>query len=169
MIGNRSPGIGSKKMHRKPLPPRRLILPLPTISATTQIIPGTLSTFRLTPKAIREDQIENALCSLATVELVYRYNVHGKPFVSLSGWERNQSIRAKIANILHPKMRMNAGIYRTLKTLACKCMQMKSNVPVIQSNPNPIREAERAREAAARPAFDNSNSPPEALRPSGGD
>ena len=51
---------------------------------------------RLYPlKTIRDDQIEKALANLATVELVRRYTVHGKPFVSLSGWERNQSIRAK--------------------------------------------------------------------------
>ena len=112
---------------------------------------------RLFPlKSIREDQIENALCSLATVELVYRYNVHGKPFVSLSGWERNQSIRAKKSKYPAPE---DADECRNSQGIENTCMQMHADENKcprnpIQSNPNPIREAERARKAAARPAFD---------------
>lgn len=112
---------------------------------------------RLFPlKTIREDQIENALHSLATVELVYRYAVHGKPFVSLSGWERNQSIRAKKSKYPAPE---DADECNTSHTAESTCKQMISNEikcsrSPIQSESNPIREAERAREAATRPGFD---------------
>lgn len=110
---------------------------------------------RLYPlRNIREEQIESALCSLATSELVHRYTVRGKPFVSLSGWERNQSIRAKKSKYPGPE-----ESDEHLQALESNCMQMhadacKCSRDPIQSESNPIREAERAREAAARPAFD---------------
>lgn len=110
---------------------------------------------RLFPlKNIREEQIESALHSLATSELVCQYTVHGKPFVSLSGWERNQSIRAKKSKYPGPE-----ESDEHLQAIESNCMQMhadecKCSRNPIQSNPNPIREAERAQEAAARPAFD---------------
>ena len=112
---------------------------------------------RLFPlKTIREDQVESALHSLATVELVRRYTVHGKPFVSLSGWERNQSIRAKKSKYPSPADADECNASQEEKST---CMQMISNEikcprNPIQSESNPIREAERAQEAAARPAFD---------------
>lgn len=94
---------------------------------------------RLYPlKTIRDDQIEKALHSLATVELVHRYNVHGKPFVSLSGWERNQSIRAKKSKFPAPE---EADECSHSQSSEINCMQMNADVPVIQSesesNPNP--------------------------------
>lgn len=59
---------------------------------------------RLFPlKALRDDQIEKALASLTSVELVHRYTVHGKPFVRLLGWERNQQIRAKKSRYPSPE------------------------------------------------------------------
>lgn len=89
---------------------------------------------RLFPlKTIRDDQIEKALHSLATVELVYRYNVHGKPFVSLLGWERNQSIRAKKSRFPAPE---DADDNEHAQEYECTCMQMNADVPVIQSNQN---------------------------------
>lgn len=51
---------------------------------------------RLFPlKDIRNSQIENAIHNLASVELVSTYEVDGKPFVRLLGWERNQQMRAR--------------------------------------------------------------------------
>lgn len=107
---------------------------------------------RLFPlKSLRDDQIEKALCTLSTVELVRRYNVHGKPFVSLTGWERNQSIRAKKSKYPSPE---EADDCNAARTSEITCMQMHADVPVIQSNPNPNPnqnpEAEtRPREAAS--------------------
>lgn len=51
---------------------------------------------RLFPlRDIRNSQIEDAIHNLASVELVSTYEVDGKPFVRLLGWERNQQIRAR--------------------------------------------------------------------------
>lgn len=51
---------------------------------------------RLFPlKDVRNTQIEEALCELASVELVSTYIVDGKPFVRLLAWDRHQQIRAK--------------------------------------------------------------------------
>ena len=114
---------------------------------------------RLFPlKSLRDDQIEKALCTLSTVELVRLYNVHGKPFVSLTGWERNQSIRAKKSKYPSPEEADNCNAAHTSEIT---CMQMHaderkcSRNPIqSESNPNPNPEAEtRPREAAAA-AFD---------------
>ena len=88
---------------------------------------------RLFPlKSLRDDQIEKALCNLATVELVHRYTVHGKPFVSLSGWERNQSIRAKKSKYPPPE---EADECNHSDTSERTCMQMISDECKCSRNP----------------------------------
>ena len=109
---------------------------------------------RLYPlKTIRDDQIEKALANLATVELVRRYTVHGKPFVSLSGWERNQSIRAKKSKYPSPE---DADDCVPSKASEITCMQMHADESGCPRNPiqsesksNPNPEAERAQAATA--------------------
>lgn len=104
---------------------------------------------RLYPlKAIRDDQIEKALSSLTSVELVHRYTVHGKPFVRLLGWERNQQIRAKKSRYPSPE---EADECSQIPARADSCNHLISNDircsrnPIqyeSESNPNP--EAENA-------------------------
>ncbi len=112
---------------------------------------------RLFPlKAIRDDQIEKALHTLTSVELVHRYYVHGKPFVRLLGWERNQQIRAKKSRYPSPE---DADGSDPIPADAGACYHMISNDikcsrnPIqseSESNPNPEAET-RPREAAAAP------------------
>lgn len=95
---------------------------------------------RLFPlKTLRDDQIEKAIRTLSTVELVHRYTVHGKPFVSLTGWDRNQSIRAKKSKYPSPD---EADECNPSHASEINCMHLHADVPVIQSesesesNPN---------------------------------
>ena len=118
---------------------------------------------RLFPlKTLRDDQIEKALASLTSVELVHRYTVHGKPFVRLLGWERNQQIRAKKSRYPAPEdadecepIPAPEAICNQLISDDIRCsrnpIQYKSES---KSNPNPDPEAERARarESAAATA-----------------
>ena len=92
---------------------------------------------RLFPlKDIRNSQIENAIHNLASVELVSTYDVDGKPFVRLLGWERNQQMRARKSKYPGPD-----GEHLYADTV---CNQLKSddikcprNPIQSESNPNP--------------------------------
>ena len=105
---------------------------------------------RLFPlKAIRDDQIEKALHTLTSVELVHRYYVHGKPFVRLLGWERNQQIRAKKSRYPSPE---DADGSEPIPADAGACNQMISND--IKCPRNPIQsesESNQNPEAVTRP------------------
>lgn len=95
-----------------------------------QIIKGTC--FPL--KDITNKDIEKALDKLSAVGLVRAYEVQGRPYLQLVTWEQHQQIRAKKSK--YPEFEIS-------------CNQMISNVPVIQSNPNPIRNPIRdAREVS---------------------
>ena len=94
---------------------------------------------RLFPlRDIRNSQIEDAIHNLASVELVSTYEVDGKPFVRLLGWERNQQSRARQSKYPGPDGRyMNPDTAcKQLKSDAIKCtrnpIQSES-----ESNPNP--------------------------------
>ena len=53
-------------------------------------------TARLFPlRAVRSEQIAEALQALSSAELVSLYTVAGKPFLQMKTWERHQQIRAK--------------------------------------------------------------------------
>lgn len=92
-------------------------------------------------KDVRANQIENALRELASAELVYLYNVGGKPFLQTVTWERHQQIRAKKSK--YPSPESNAD--ESEKTAHdIKCNQMISddskcprNPIQSESNPNP--------------------------------
>ena len=89
---------------------------------------------RLFPlKDVRDKQIEDALAALSSAELVEVYVVDGKPFVRLTGWDKHQMIRAKKSKYPAPD-----GTCNHMKSSASKCKQVQANVPVIQSNTNPI-------------------------------
>lgn len=94
---------------------------------------------RLFPlRDIRNFQIEDAIHNLASVELVSTYEVDGKPFVRLLGWERNQQIRARKSKYPGPdgKHLKPDTTCNQLKSDAIKCprnpIQSES-----ESNPNP--------------------------------
>ncbi len=78
--------------------------------------------------------IEGALRALATVGCVEVYEVDGKPYLRLPSWEVHQTVRAKKSKYPAP--------VEPVKTVENICEQMQADVPVIQSNPNPIRESE---------------------------
>ncbi len=87
---------------------------------------------------IRAEQIEKAINTLSSVELVERYDVAGKPFVRLTGWDRHQTVRAKKSRYpspdapsAHPKT--DESICNHLQADASKRHQAHANVPVIQS------------------------------------
>ena len=104
--------------------------------------------------SIRADQIEKAIKTLSSVELVDCYTVAGKPFIRLTGWDRHQSIRAKKSKYPSPDEaeKHDEATCEHLKSSEIKCMQMKANVPVIQSESESESESnpkgERARATA---------------------
>ena len=74
--------------------------------------------------------VSEAINNLARAGLVMPYECDGKPFLYLPSWNEHQNVRAKRSKYPEPN---------NMKTSDCKCMQMYADVPVIQSNPNPIR------------------------------
>lgn len=78
--------------------------------------------------SLRVDQIEKALHTLSSQELVERYTVDGRPFVRLTGWDKHQTIRAKKSKYPAPD-----GKSESLQASENICKQMQANVPVIQS------------------------------------
>lgn len=51
--------------------------------------------FPLRGDKIKDSDIEKALVALVQTGLLERYRVKGRPYIRLTGWERNQQIRAK--------------------------------------------------------------------------
>ena len=72
--------------------------------------------------------VEQSINKMVTCGLVTLYEFEGKPYLQLPSWEKHQNVRAKKSK--YPPYDSD------LNTDVCKCMQMYSNVPVIQSNPN---------------------------------
>ncbi len=78
--------------------------------------------------------VSAAINNLARAGLVVLYVFEDKPYLYLPGWNEHQTVRAKRSKYPEPDE-------------ACKQMfsddsnsnQINANVPVIQSNPNPIR------------------------------
>ena len=110
---------------------------------------------RLFPlRDIRNSQIEDAIHNLASVELVSTYEVDGKPFVRLLGWERNQQIRARKSKYPGPdgKHMKPDTTCKQLKSDAIKCprnpIQSES-----ESNPNPTSNPYADTRDGERPDF----------------
>lgn len=102
--------------------------------------------------SIRADQIEKAINTLSSVELVERYTVAGKPFIRLTGWDRHQTIRAKKSKYPSPdeadaQPQSIESNCKHLQSDASECKQRHANVPVIQSESesNPNAGKKRAR------------------------
>lgn len=79
-------------------------------------------------KSIEINSIQLNLARLQDVGLVNLYQVDGKPYLSIAKWADHQQIRAKRAKYPMPDSGSEIN-----------CNQLKSNAPVIQSNPNPIQ------------------------------
>ena len=116
---------------------------------------------RLFPlKTVTDKQIENALKSLRTADIVYLYEVDGKPFLQLRTWERHQTIRAKRSKYPGPNKESTSELVEY--TYESKCMQMHANVPVIQSESKSESKSEveskserRARARDTRPVIED--------------
>lgn len=74
--------------------------------------------------------VSDAINNLARAGLVMPYECDGKPFLYLPSWNEHQNVRAKRSKYPAPD---------NVNTYDCKCIQMNTDVPDIQSNPNPIR------------------------------
>lgn len=111
-------------------------------------------------KSITDRDLEKALNKLSAVGLVSLYRVDGKPYLQLVAWEKHQTVRAKKSRYPQPNA---SEINKQPSEIICK--QMQENVPVIQSNPNPIRNsysearADRFLEFAAAYPKDGASSP----------
>jgi hypothetical protein len=79
---------------------------------------------------VSQDNIRAWLAELVQAQLVILYRVDGGDYLQMRTWERHQQIRAKRSK------------YPDMITSDINCDQVITNVPVIQSNPNPIRESE---------------------------
>lgn len=89
--------------------------------------------------------IENSLANLAAAGCVSLYAVDGRPYFQFPNWSQHQRIRNAKPKFPQPV----ADIRGDSPQVAASCGPIQSNPNPIQSNP-----AERAQEAAARPAFD---------------
>ncbi len=119
----------------------------------TAIIKGTLFPLK---DDIDPGQIEDAMVALECQGLVALYDVDGKPYIRLTGWDRHQSIRAKKSK--YPADPDENGNH--LQTSASNCKQMKTDDSKCPRNPNPIRiqsesesEAENAHPREKRKRF----------------
>lgn len=99
--------------------------------ARTQVIKGACFPLR---ENVTLKNIENGLSKLSSVGLIDLYEYQGKPFLQLVTWGQYQTVRAKKSK--YPQKNENC---KSLQTPENNCKQLITNVPVIQSNPNTIR------------------------------
>ena len=78
--------------------------------------------------------VTGAINKLASAGLVTLYMFEGKPYLYLPAWNYHQTVRAKRSKYPAPE-----DGCESMNTSEIICKQMNANVPVIQSNPNPIR------------------------------
>lgn len=122
--------------------------------------------------------VKSALVKLVSAGLVITYENMGKPFLYLPTWSVHQNVRAKKSKYPSPDGRekpikdsknppdydviSSENICRQMISDVVNCEQMQTNVPVIQSNPNPIQsvseyesKSENSRSSSARdPLYD---------------
>ena len=82
---------------------------------------------------IDNKQIEMWISRLQEVDLLFIYQVDGKSYLQLKTWDKHQQVRAKKSKFPASDINCNQMISSDIN-----CNQMQANVPVIQSNPNPI-------------------------------
>ena len=93
--------------------------------------------------------VTGAINKLASAGLVTLYMFEGKPYLYLPTWNYHQTVRAKRSKYPAPE-----DGCESVNTSENICNQMNANVPVIQSNPNPIRNPNtNAEDAGEAPAF----------------
>lgn len=78
---------------------------------------------------VSEQDVADWLTALVASELVHVYEVAGKPYLQVTTWDRHQQVRAKRSK--YPPMIADDS----------NGNHVISDAPVIQSNPNPIRES----------------------------
>lgn len=88
--------------------------------------------------SVKDKDIEKLLDVLVKEKLIHLYEVEGFLYIQMATWEKHQQVRAKKSRYPSP----NEGKI-LMKSSEIKRNQVKSNVPVIQSNPiqsesNPI-------------------------------
>ena len=107
------------------------------------IIQNTLFPLR---KSITEKDVQDALDKLAAVGLVVRYEVSGKPFLQLPGWERHQRVRNNKSKYPEP----GECVSDNSLSIDSNLLTNDSNLRP-ESNPNPIQsESESEYESNAR-------------------
>lgn len=81
---------------------------------------------RLFPlKTVTDTQVEKALQSLRSADMIDLYKVDGRSFLQMRTWEKHQQVRAKRSKYPAP--------VEGLQSSDINCNQAQSNVPVIQS------------------------------------
>lgn len=85
-------------------------------------------------EALTTKAVSAAINTLANAGMVTLYEFEGKPYLYLPTWNYHQSVRAKRSKYPAPDS--------SVKASEIICKQMQADAPVIQSNPNPIRESE---------------------------
>lgn len=97
-------------------------------------------------KDIRASQMEEALRTLTSAELVSTYEVDGKPFLQMKTWNRHQQIRAKKSKYPAPDGSFNAEDNACNQMISddSKCprnpIQSESNPNTESNAPAPARE-----------------------------
>ena len=90
---------------------------------------------RLFPlKTVTDTQVEKALQSLRSADMIDIYVVDGRSFLQMRTWEKHQQVRAKRSKYPAPADGVQAS--------DIKCNQAQANVPVIQSESESISESE---------------------------
>jgi hypothetical protein len=91
-------------------------------------------------KDIRASQMEEALRTLTSAELVSTYEVDGKPFLQMKTWNRHQQIRAKKSKYPAPDGSFNTEDNACDQMISddCKCPR---NPIQSESNPNQNQES----------------------------
>ena len=102
-------------------------------------------------KDIRASQMEEALRTLTSAELVSTYEVDGKPFLQMKTWNRHQQIRAKKSKYPAPDGSFNTedNICNQMISDDCKCPR---NPIQSESNPNTNTESNAPAPAREKPS-----------------
>jgi len=99
---------------------------------------------RCYPLQIDKVAVENIsawLLELANSDLITIYTVGNQPYIQMRTWERHQQVRAKRSK------------YPEMISIDINCDQVITNVPVIQSNTNPIQTNAAACAVPAEPVI----------------
>jgi len=112
--------------------------------ARPAIIKGSCFPLR---ERLTNKEIDAALTGLAGIGCVGLYEVDGRPYLYFPNWETHQTIRNKRSKFPEPEE-------GNIKAIENNCVQLHANVPVIQSNPNPIQSESETESETCAGAFD---------------